>query len=76
MVVGSITTGNGLLFINIFFALATRQSAVLSPATQHAMPQEFGGASGLKWRNARFLLPTLLYAGYRVKNTVLKIIIK
>ena len=55
------------LFTFHFFALVSRQSAVLSSATQLAMPPEFGG----KWRteclNTRFSLPTLLCAGYRVK---------
>ena len=50
-----------------FFALASRQSAAFSSATQHAMPPEFGRKWGTEWLNTRFLLPTLLYAGYSVK---------
>ena len=50
-----------------FFALVSRQSSVLSSATQHAMPPELGGMWGTVCLNIRFPLPTLLCAGYRVK---------
>ena len=44
-----------------FFAL------VSSPATQHAMPPDFGRMWGTECLNNRFPLPTLLCAGYSVK---------
>ena len=49
-----------------FFALVSRQSAALSSATQHAMP-DFGGKWGMECLNTRFPLPTLLCAGYSVR---------
>ena len=51
-----------LLSIYIFIP-----SAALSPATQHAMPPEFGRKWGTECLNTMFPLPTLLCAGYRVK---------
>ena len=53
-----------------------RLRAALSSATQYAMPFEFGR----KWRtecfNARFLLPTLLCAGYTVKLIYFHLVLK
>ena len=40
------------------------ESAALSSATKHVMPQKIGGT---ECRNTRLPLPTLLYAGYSVK---------
>ena len=42
-----------------FFALATRQSAALSSATQHAMPSKFGGKWVTDCLNIKLPLPTL-----------------
>ena len=53
----------------------SRQSAALSPATQHTMPPELGGKWGTKCLNTRFSLPTLLYAGYSVKLNLFYILI-
>ena len=53
--------------ILIFFALVSKQSAVLSSATQHAMPSELSEKWGTECLNTRFPLPTLLCAGYSVK---------
>ena len=50
-----------------FFAPVSRQSGVLSFATQHAMPPDLGGKWGTECLNTRFPLPTLLCAGYSVK---------
>ena len=50
-----------------FFTLASRQSAVLSSATQHAMPPEVGVTWGTECLSSRFPLPILLCAGYSVK---------
>ena len=50
-----------------FFALVSRRSAVLSLATQYAMPPEFGGKWGSENLNTRFPLPTLLCARCSVK---------
>ena len=53
-VVGSIPTrGNDML-------RCRDESAALSSAIQHAMPQEFVGKWGTKCLNTRFPLPTLL----------------
>ena len=41
--------------------------AALSSATEHAMPQEFGGEWGMECLNTKFPLPTLLCAGYSMK---------
>ena len=43
-----------------FFALVLRQSAVLSSATQYAMPPEFSGNWGPECLNTRFPITTLL----------------
>ena len=50
-----------------FFALVLRKRAVLSSATQHAMPPKIGGKWGTECLNNRFPLPTLLCAGCSVK---------
>ena len=59
------------IYLNLyfhFFALVSRQSAVLSSATQHAMPPEFGRKWGTECPNTIFSLSTLLCAaGYSVK---------
>ena len=58
------------IYLNLylhFFALVSRQSAVLSSATQHTMPPEFGRKWGTECLNTRFPLPTLLCAGYSMK---------
>ena len=55
------------IYLNVyfhFFALMSRQSAALSPATQHAMP---GGKWWTECLNTRFPQPTPLCAGYSVK---------
>ena len=52
---------------NKMFAIVSRHSAALSSATQHATPPEFGPL----WNgvlNIRLHLPTLLCAGYSVKQ--------
>ena len=48
-----------------FFTLVSKQSAVLSSATQNAMPPEFDGRSGkgMECLNTMFPLPTLLCVG-------------
>ena len=58
------------IYLNVnfhFFALVSGQSAALSSATLHAMFPEIGGKWGTECLNTRFLLPTLLCAGYSVK---------
>ena len=58
------------IYLNLcfhFFALVSRLRAALSSATQHAMPPEIGRKWGTECLNTRFLLPTLLCAGYSVK---------
>ena len=45
----------------------TRENAALNPATQHAMPPEFGRKWQTECLNTRFPLPTLLCAGYSMK---------
>ena len=58
------------IYLNLyfhFFALVSRQSAALSPATQHAMPPEIGRKWGTECLNTSLPLPTLLCAGYSVK---------
>ena len=55
------------IYLNLYFhvfALVSRLSAMLSSATQHAMPPEFGRKWGTECLNRRFPLPTLLCAGY------------
>ena len=42
-----------------FFALAPRQSAALSSATQQAMPPEFGGKRRADWINTKLSLPSV-----------------
>ena len=51
-----------------FFALVSGQSAVLSSATQHAMPPGFGKKCGTEWLNIMFLLSTLLCAKLKKTN--------
>ena len=55
MVVGSISTwGDEIIYLNLYFhflALVSRQSAALSPATQHTMPPEFGRKWGTECLN-------------------------
>ena len=51
--------------VNLYFhlfALVSWQSAALSSATRHPMPQEFGGTECFSTR-----FPPLLCAGYSVK---------
>ena len=55
-----------LNFLIPFFPVVSRQSAVLSSATQHAMSPEFGGKWGTKCLNTRFPTFNLLCAGYSV----------
>ena len=56
-----------------FFALVSRLSAALSSATQHAtMPPEFSRKWGTECLNTTFPLPTLLCAGYTVKQFFFK----
>ena len=58
------------IYLNLyfhFFALVSRLSAVLSSATQHAMPPELGTKWGTECLNIRFPPLTLLWAGYSVK---------
>ena len=58
------------IYLNLyfhFFALVSRQSAVLGSATQHAMPPEFSRKWQTECLNTRFPLTTLLCAGYSVK---------
>ena len=50
-----------------FFVLVSRQSAVLSSATQHVMLPDYGGKWGSECLNTKFPLPALLCAGYSVK---------
>ena len=45
---------------------------VLSSATQHAMPPEFGRKWGTECLNTRFPLPNLLCAGHSVKLIKIK----
>ena len=59
------------IYLNLyfhFFALVSRLSAAMSSETQHAMPPEFGTKWGTECLNTRFHLPTLLCAGYSVKQ--------
>ena len=51
----------------IYISISSRQSAAFSSATQHTTPLEFGVKWGTECFNTRFLLPTLLRAGYSVK---------
>ena len=46
----------------------SRLSAALSSAPQHGMLPEFGRKWGTEWLNTRFPLPTLLCAGYSVRQ--------
>ena len=48
----------------------------LSSATQHAMPPELGGKWGTEYLNTRFPLPTLLCAGYSVKQKNIYILLR
>ena len=50
-----------------FFALVSSESAALSFANQHAMPQIFVEKRGKECFNTRFFLPTILCAEYTVK---------
>ena len=45
-----------------------KQRAALSSATKHVMPPEFSEKCGTKCLITRFPLPTLLCAGYSVKQ--------
>ena len=63
---------SGLLVFNIFISSfqssrESRQSAALSSAIQHALLPEFCGKLETECLNTRFLLPTLLFAGYSMK---------
>ena len=66
--VGSIPTRGDEIFIYIYIFISSlwcrEESAALSSATQHAMPPEIDGKWGTEYHNTRFLLPTLLSAGY------------
>ena len=55
------------LLENIYLNLYFHFFALLSSATQHAMPSEFGREWGTECLTTRFPLPTLLCAGYSVK---------
>ena len=63
MTVNATGCGFDPMYISIFFALLSKQSALLSSVTQHVIP-EFGGQWGTECLNTRFLLPTLLCAVY------------
>ena len=64
-VVGSIATRGNLI---LSFHRSGGGKALLSSATQHAMPPEFGGKWGTECFNTRFPVPNLLCAGYSVKQ--------
>ena len=49
----SVPTRGGDLYFH-FFALVSKKSAVLSSATQHVMPPEFGRKWGTECLNTRF----------------------
>ena len=49
-----------LVFFIFLFALVSRQIAVLSTATQHAVPQEFSRKLRTECLNIRFPLPIML----------------
>ena len=63
------------IYLNLyfhFFALVSRLSAVLSSATQHSMPPEFGRKWGTACLTTRFPLLIRLCAGYSVKLVIFK----
>ena len=55
---------NIFFYYNILVLYYIFLYAALSSATEHAMPQEFGGEWGMECLNTKFPLPTLLCAGY------------
>ena len=64
---GSIPTQGDEFNLFLRSGVDLKRGVAAAAATQHAMPQEFGGKRGTECLNTSFPLSTLLCAGYSVK---------